>query len=46
MDSDEPHKQNLRECIKRSDYVLNNDSTLESLQNAVDRILQESSVGK
>ena len=41
MNNNEPHKQNLQECIKRSDYTLRNEGTLEELHAQVDQMLKE-----
>jgi dephospho-CoA kinase len=41
MNNEEPHKQNLKECIKRADYVLMNDASLEDLHSQVDVLLQK-----
>ena len=44
MNNAEPHKQNLKECIQRSDYTLNNDGTLEELHEKVNQMLLEKGV--
>ena len=41
MNNAEPHKQNLKECIKRADYVLMNDGTVDELYLQVDQMLVE-----
>ncbi len=38
MHSDDPHKQNLAECIRLSDHVIQNDSDLQALHAQIDRI--------
>jgi len=44
MNNAEPHKQNLKECIQRSDYILKNDGTLEELHEQVNQMLLEKGV--
>ena len=39
MDNREPHKQNLRECIRMADARLTNDGTLADLHAQVDEVL-------
>ncbi|MFA6253835.1 MAG: AAA family ATPase [Candidatus Paceibacterota bacterium] len=41
MTSTDPNKQNLAECIRRADYLINNDGTIEDLNNQVEKILQK-----
>ena len=41
MTTSDPTKQNLSECIKRADYVFNNDREIVDLQNNVGKILDE-----
>ena len=41
INNEEPHKQNLKECIKRADYILMNDDTLEGLHLQVDELLEK-----
>ncbi len=40
MHSDDPNKQNLSECIRRASYVINNNGTLEELQNSTELFLK------
>ncbi|MCX6713786.1 MAG: hypothetical protein NTV48_01640, partial [Candidatus Vogelbacteria bacterium] len=40
MTSIDPNKQNLAECIRRADYVLRNDGTIEELHFQLEKILQ------
>jgi dephospho-CoA kinase len=44
MNNNEPHKQNLKECIQRSDYTLTNEGTLEDLHLQVDQMLREKGI--
>lgn len=39
MESSDPNKQNLSACRKAADYVINNDGTVEELNNEIEKIL-------
>ena len=41
MESDDPNKQNLSECIGMADYVFMNDSTIEELNKKIDEVLEK-----
>ena len=41
MLSDDPNKQNLSGCIKKADFVFNNDGTLEELRKQIDVVMQK-----
>lgn len=41
MHSDDPNKQNLRKCIEMADFVLNNDGTMNELQQQVEDVLKK-----
>jgi len=40
MESTDPNKQNLSECIKRADYVIRNNGSIEELNEKIEKILQ------
>ncbi len=40
MMSTDINKQNLQECIRRANYLINNDGTIEDLNNQIEKILQ------
>jgi dephospho-CoA kinase len=40
MVSIDPNKQNLSECIKRADFVIDNNGSLEELEEKIEKILQ------
>lgn len=40
MTSTDPNKQNLGECIKRADFVIDNNGSLEELNEKIEKILQ------
>lgn len=40
MISIDPNKQNLSECIKRADFVVDNNGSLEELNEKIEKILQ------
>lgn len=40
MNSSDPYKQNLGECIRRAHFILNNDGNVEQLQQQVDKIIK------
>lgn len=40
MISNDPNKQNLSECIKRADFVIFNNGSLEELNEKIEKILQ------
>jgi dephospho-CoA kinase len=39
MHSDDPNKQNLSECIKQADYILNNNGSIKELKQKTEDIL-------
>jgi dephospho-CoA kinase len=39
MDSDDPLRQNIRDCMRRADFVLINNGTLDELHAQIDKIL-------
>ena len=39
MESDDPNKQNLLACRKVADYVIQNDGTVEQLNNEIEKLL-------
>lgn len=41
MNSTDPSKQNLKECIKNANYKFDNNGTFENLHQQVDKTLQE-----
>lgn len=41
MHSDDPNKQNLSECIKQADYILNNNGTIKELKEKMENILKD-----
>lgn len=51
MDSDDAFRQNIRDCMRRADFVVTNDGTLEELHKQIEKVLpkitrQSSSVGR
>lgn len=40
MESTDPNKQNLSQCIERADFVINNNGSLEELNEKIEKILQ------
>ncbi|MDD4785078.1 MAG: hypothetical protein PHH12_01305, partial [Candidatus Shapirobacteria bacterium] len=40
MESTDPNKQNLSECIKRADFVIDNNGSMEKLNEEIEKILQ------
>ncbi len=40
MNTTDPTKQNLSECIKKADYVFNNDKDIIDLQRSVEQVIQ------
>jgi len=40
MESIDPNKQNLSECIKRADFVINNNGSMDELSEKIEKILQ------
>jgi len=40
MESDDPNKQNISVCIKKADFVINNDDTRFKLYKQIDRFLK------
>ncbi len=44
MHSHDPSKQNLSECIKRADYTLINNGTLEELHEKTEDLLQQTDI--
>lgn len=40
MESTDQNKQNLSECIKRADYVIHNNGSIEELNEKIEKILQ------
>lgn len=40
MSSTDPNKQNLRKCIEMSDYLINNDGSLEKLYDQIKSIIK------
>lgn len=40
MESTDPNKQNLSECIKKADFVIKNDGTIEELNQKIEEILK------
>lgn len=41
MHSDDPNKQNLSECIKQADYILNNNGSIKELKQKTEDILHD-----
>ena len=41
MLSDDPNKQNLSGCIKKADFVFNNNGTIEELQKQIDVVMNK-----
>ncbi len=41
MHSDDPNKQNLAECIRQSDHVINNNGTIEDLHKLIEGVMGE-----
>ena len=41
MNSTDPNKQNLGECIRQADYVFNNDGSIEDLYQQVEKVLRK-----
>lgn len=41
METTDPTKQNLSECIKQADFILSNDGDFEELYRQVDQIMKE-----
>ncbi|MCK4907873.1 MAG: AAA family ATPase [Spirochaetes bacterium] len=39
MSSEDPNKQNLSKCISMSDYVFQNDGSIETLHNKIEKVL-------
>ena len=44
MDSEDPNKQNLGQCIELADYRLSNDHSIQELENQVESILRTASM--
>jgi len=44
MSTNDPNKQNLRECIRQADFILMNDAGREDLFIGVERVLQQVTV--
>lgn len=40
MESNDPNKQNLSECIKRADFVIDNNGLIEELNEKIEKTLQ------
>ena len=40
MESDDPNKQNLKQCIDMADFVIDNNGTLKELQSKIEEILK------
>lgn len=40
MESKDPNKQNLGECIKKADFVIDNNRSMEELNEKIEKILQ------
>jgi len=41
MQSDDPHKQNLKACIALADHVFVNNGTLEELHQEIDEVMNK-----
>ncbi len=41
MNSTDPNKQNLGECIRQADYVFDNNGSIEELHESVEKVLNE-----
>ncbi len=41
MTSEDPHKQNLQQCIEMADYVFENNGNIEELYASINQILKE-----
>jgi len=41
MESDDPHKQNLSQCIEMADYTFINDGKIKSLYDRIKRVMDE-----
>jgi dephospho-CoA kinase len=41
MDSDDPNKQNIRKCIELSDFLLQNNNTIEELNQKTTEIIEQ-----
>ncbi len=41
MSSEDPHKQNLKKCIEMANYIIDNNGTIEELQNRTVEIISQ-----